>query len=367
MKKFLGLYFYVAFAGILSLNAQQREATISFKEEAFDFGTIKAADGSVSHVFDFTNTGSTPLIIQNVETSCGCTTPEWTKQPVLPGAKGFIKVSFNPEGRSGQIDKTITIKSNASKPAVYLKITGSIIPKALPVQDEFRFTMGDLRFKQSQINFSTIPPYANKTEKVEVINSGQTPTKISFVNVPAFLTVKSQPEVLQPNQKGVVIISYDAAKKNDWDFLIDYLFFSINGKQDPNYKLTITATIVEDYSKLTPQQLANAPKILFENTAYDFGSIKQGQKAEHEFKFKNEGKTNLKLRKISTSCGCTTTNPKDKEIKPGESSSITATFNSTGKVGMQNKVITIISNDPKKPSTTLLIKGMVEDQSTKTP
>jgi hypothetical protein len=363
MKKSFFLGFLVALT--LCGYSQQREASISFKEESFNFGSIKAADGPVNHVFEFTNTGSTPLIIQNVETSCGCTTPEWTKQPVLAGAKGHIKVSFNPEGRSGAIDKTITISSNATKSPVYLKITGSIIPKTLPVQDEYRYAVGDLHFKMSQVSFGTIKPEDTKNMKVDLINSGKEPVKLAFVNIPAFLTVKAEPETLQPNQKGTLTITYNAAKRNDWDFLIDYVYMSLNGKKDANYKLTITATIEDDYSKLTPEQIANAPIIVFDTTTHNFGNIKQGQKVEFDFKFKNTGKSTLKIRKISTSCGCTTIDPKDKEIKPGESSSIKAIFNSAGKYGTQNKSITIVTNDPKNFKSLLWLKGMVEEPTKK--
>jgi hypothetical protein len=343
--------------------SQEREATISFKEESHNFGAIKAADGPVSHVFEFTNTGSMPLIIKNVETSCGCTTPEWTKQPVLAGAKGIIKVSFNPEGRSGAIDKTITISSNASKSPVYLKITGSIIPKTLTVQDEYRFSTGDIRYKSSQISFGTLWPDQSKSEKVEIVNTGKAPVKILFLNVPSHLSVKAVPEVLQPDQKGVINITYNAKTKNDWDFLIDYVYMSLNGKKDSNYKLTITATIEENFSGMTPEQLANAPKVTFENTNFSFGNIKPGQKADYIFKFKNEGKSTLKIRKITTSCGCTTSESKDKEIKPGASSSIKALFNSEGKYGPQNKAITVITNDPKNSKIMLWMKGTIEDKS----
>ena len=342
--------------------SQQRDATISFTEESYNFGAIKAADGLVTHVFEFTNTGSMPLIIKNVETSCGCTTPEWTKQPVMAGAKGIIKVSFNPEGISGPIDKTITISSNASKSPVYLKITGSIVPKALPVQDEYRFATGDIHFKASQIGFNTIHPDQVKTEKVELINSGKDPIKIAFLNVPSYLTVKAVPEVLQPAQKGVINITYDGAKRNDWDFLIDYVYMSLNDKKDNNYKLTITATMEEDFSHLATEQLANAPKVVFENSSYTFGNIKPGQKVEYDFKLKNTGKSTLKIRKISTSCGCTTIVPKDKEIKAGQSSSIKAIFNSAGKYGPQNKSITVITNDPKNSKILLWLKGSIEDK-----
>jgi len=122
----------------------------------------------------------------------------------------------------------------------------------------------------------------------------------------------------------------------------------------------VSATLEEDFSVLTPAQLEKAPKIKFENVNFNFGSAKEGQKITNEYKFKNEGKSNLLLRKIITSCGCTTTSTKDMIIKPGESSAIKVIFDSSGKKGSQNKTVTVISNDPKSPNILLWIKGMVE-------
>jgi hypothetical protein len=124
--------------------------------------------------------------------------------------------------------------------------------------------------------------------------------------------------------------------------------------------LTITADIKEDFSKLTPAQLEKAPKISFENINYTFEKISEGSKVENDFKFTNTGKSDLLIRKLSTTCGCTTTAPKDMVIKPGASSSIKATFNTKGYKGSQNKTITVITNDPNSPQVTLWIKGTVE-------
>ena len=87
MKLYLSvLLFFIAF----SLSAQPK---ITFDKEQHDFGKVNEGDGAVSYDFTFKNTGTAPLIIQDVKTTCGCTTPEWTKQPIRPGATGFIKVT----------------------------------------------------------------------------------------------------------------------------------------------------------------------------------------------------------------------------------------------------------------------------------
>ena len=99
---------------------------ITFEEEIHDFGEIQ--EGQVAeHTFVFTNEGSGPLIISNASGSCGCTVPEWPRQPIAPGQKGQIKVSFNSSNRAGRQDKRVTLTTNAVPQTKVLNITSTVI------------------------------------------------------------------------------------------------------------------------------------------------------------------------------------------------------------------------------------------------
>ena len=106
-----------------------QEPVITFEKTEHDFGKINEADGRVSVVFEFKNEGMAPLVLSNVRASCGCTTPTWTKEPVEPGQTGSITVTYNPNGRPGRFQKTVTITSNASEATKKVYIKGEVIPK----------------------------------------------------------------------------------------------------------------------------------------------------------------------------------------------------------------------------------------------
>jgi hypothetical protein len=91
----------------------------------FDFGQIKVGI-PVSHEFTFTNSGTVPLIISSVQASCGCTVAEYTKDPILPGAKGLVKATFN-AASVGQFNKTVTVNSNTEGEAVQLTFKGEVV------------------------------------------------------------------------------------------------------------------------------------------------------------------------------------------------------------------------------------------------
>lgn len=110
--------------------ASLAEARIVFSsEKSHDFGTIKEDGGAVSVEFPFVNDGDTPLVIISATASCGCTQPKYPTEPIKPGKKGVIKVTYLPQGRPGEFDKLIKVRTNAKNgKKVSLKITGVVVP-----------------------------------------------------------------------------------------------------------------------------------------------------------------------------------------------------------------------------------------------
>ncbi|MCZ2357403.1 MAG: DUF1573 domain-containing protein [Bacteroidia bacterium] len=94
--------------------------------ETHDFGKITEGE-KVSHTFKIKNTGQNPLVINDVKPSCGCTTPNWTKDPIPPGNEGKIEVEFDSQGKSGNQSKTVTVTANADPKIKILKFTGEVV------------------------------------------------------------------------------------------------------------------------------------------------------------------------------------------------------------------------------------------------
>lgn len=103
------------------------KAKIEFEEKSKDFGDIFQGD-KVTHVFNFTNTGTEPLILSNVITSCGCTATEWPREPIAPGAKAAINATFNSRGKMGKQNKVITVVSNSSEGSARVSIISNVLP-----------------------------------------------------------------------------------------------------------------------------------------------------------------------------------------------------------------------------------------------
>ncbi len=144
MKKiFIALFLLVAFGtySFAQVEEAEKKATyimdedgnliettdpvMEFDLEKHDFGEVEEGP-KIEYQFKFTNVGKEPLIISNVKASCGCTTPEWPKEPIMPGEESFIKAVYNTKGRPGPFNKSITITSNAHTPTKRLFIKGAV-------------------------------------------------------------------------------------------------------------------------------------------------------------------------------------------------------------------------------------------------
>jgi len=140
MKKIILLSAFAMF-GIFNISAQTsvtgsltessingNSAIITFDKLVHDYGSItKGADGNCE--FTFTNTGKEPLILSNVSTTCGCTVPEWPKEPILPGKTGTIKVNYTKTNIIGNISKQVTVISNANNGNIVLSLKGVVVEK----------------------------------------------------------------------------------------------------------------------------------------------------------------------------------------------------------------------------------------------
>jgi hypothetical protein len=105
-----------------------KTTSVKFDELSYDWGTIAEGE-KMTHVFKFKNTGTNDMIISDAHGSCGCTVPEWPKEPIKPGKSSQIKVIFDSKGKAGDQNKSVTITANTEPSNVALMIKGKVTPK----------------------------------------------------------------------------------------------------------------------------------------------------------------------------------------------------------------------------------------------
>lgn len=138
MRVLASLFILFIGFGVVAQNADaekdQNGPKISFEEASYAFGDITQGD-VVTHVFNYENTGNEALVISNVRTSCGCTAPDWSREPLAPGETAELTIKFNSRGKMGMQNKIITITSNAVNSTEQVKITANVKPQVAQTED----------------------------------------------------------------------------------------------------------------------------------------------------------------------------------------------------------------------------------------
>ncbi len=334
---------------------------IKFESVVHDYGTIKEENGPQLAVFTFTNTGNEPLTLTSVRASCGCTASNYTKESVAPGAQGTVEATYNPANRPGKFAKSVSVTSNdPNQSTIVLTIKGDVTPKPKTKADYYPSKIGNLRFKTNHLAFQEMTNKQIKTDTLGFYNETKTAITIKGVkDLPDFLTVEIIPQTINHDEEGIIVITYNAEKRDDFGYVFDRFNIETSDTELPDKLIYISANINYDFSAMTEKQKARAPKIVFENEIYNYGQVKSGELVEYDFIFKNEGKDPLKILKTKPSCGCTGSEPELTTLKKGQTSKIHVKFNTAGRSGHQHHNITLHTNDPEKPVIVLYIQGEV--------
>ena len=184
-------------------------------------------------------------------------------------------------------------------------------------------------------------------------NTSNKPVTITKTEADPGFSVLPMKRLLQPKEESVIKVTIDGSQmKKDGYFYKQMKVFTdddpANAKQ-----FSISGTLEKTIQPEAKADPATAPKIKFETTKVNGGTIIEGEEFVYDFVFKNEGKGPLEIASAKASCGCTASTPKDKVVQAGDESRITATFRSRGRVGKNNKYITVKSNDPENPTVRL--------------
>ncbi len=196
--------------------AQVPSTQLAQHNRVHDFGQILEKNGVVSHTFTFTNTGKQPVIINGTHSGCGCTSTDFTKLPIKPGAKGHVTVTYNPAHRPGVFSKELVIFFNDKKNYTRIWVKGTVIPALRPVEEDHPYNFGrGLHTSRKVLPFGTISKgtsreitlfYANNTVKEMLLTFkvDENHPDLTFTN----------PGKLSANERGKMVFKYTASSNN---------------------------------------------------------------------------------------------------------------------------------------------------------
>jgi hypothetical protein len=369
MKKFnlsVLLFFVMA---VLSAQPQ-----IKFDNTTYDFGSIKEEGGKVTGRFEFSNVGNQDLKLERVQPGCGCTAANYTREPIPPGGRGFIDATYDPMGRPGSFHKHIKIftnqpvdsASNGGAPLMVF-IKGNVEKKPPTIYELAGYNEGSgkIRIKERIGRITTTNAQKSKYQFL-IKNFSTESSPIDFINLPKHITVETSfGKVLKPDQEGTITVIFDAGIKNQVGKFKEVIIVTCNDSLEKKIPLQLDMDVKEDFSKYTPKQLKEAPVIVSDNDAVDFGTQFTHQQAEKVITITNNGKTPLVIRQLIPSRPSYTVKMESMTINPGASAKLTITFIPRNLTGPHVATLDIVSNDPKNPVKTINLNAEVQPTPSK--
>lgn len=229
----------------MALQVALAQGKLNFVKESHDFGEVP--EGKIAtHEFEFVNTGNQPIVISNVQASCGCTTPFWTKEPVMPGKKGSIKASFNSSGRPGNFSKSITVTSNAAEPTKVLKFNGTVVGKdQMPtVTEEQKKNSATITYEKTAINLGRLEVGQTTTARFTVKNTGKSDLEVYDARTQVIYgsTWRLSKPTLKPGESATLEVTMTPRTKGELNETITVTSTDYN-----NYftKLSVKADVVD--------------------------------------------------------------------------------------------------------------------------
>lgn len=336
------------------------QGVLEIKKPEIVLKNVKADDQPTTVTYTVKNIGTQPVIISRIVPMTGLLKATWDRAPLAPGKTADIKISFVSAQMQEQFTYGVMVYSNARNNMETLKLSANIVDNPEKMDLLYKYSLDGIKFKKNNVQLGNIYTWQVVSDTLSFINARQDTTRVGILRTPHYIQAAVLPTVVAPGEQGKLIITYNAPKKNDYGYIYESVYLSINHDQGYRHRISVTGKLAEDFSKLSRKELANAPVATFDRKEINFGTIKPGEKANCDFILTNTGKTDLIIRKTRASCGCTAVAMGQYTIAPGESTTIRATFDSTGKSGHQYKTVTVITNDPQNPEATLNITGDIK-------
>ena len=355
--------FSTLFMALTAVAVMAQQPVITFEKTEHDFGKINEDGGRVSVVFEFKNEGMAPLVLSNVRASCGCTTPTWTKEPVEPGQTGSITVTYNPNGRPGRFQKTVTITSNATEPSVKVYIKGEVLPKAAKPENKYKIAVGELSMKEKVLDLGTIKKGEHKSGELEYANLTQADHNVELATNAADAHLINQVTLasVKPNETGKFIFSFETQDNKLYGPVETFAYVVVDGKRviNEDYKLTVKANIEEDFSALTIEEKQAAP-IIEVPGEFNAGKLAAGKVHKYVLTLKNIGVNPLEVRRaysVDERLVCKA----PKAIKSGKKGAINVTIDVRGlEPGAYSREVVVITNDYQNPTKKVRLNFTVE-------
>lgn len=323
-------------------------------ETEHDFGVFEEELGQVTCQMRMVNRSTEPIAISNVRVSCGCTTPEYPRTPILPGDTAIVSITYDANGRPGRFSKKVYVYTDTQRKT--LTISGVVIGHKSTLKSRYPISAGSLSLSDDHIFVGNLKRNKAKSVFLDAYNITTDTVIPQWIDIPSYLNIITKPQAIPPGEQVTFSFFVNASECPLWG--INEAFPRLVVGNDTT-SIATSVNVEEDFSKLTPGQRMKAPQIKIMSERVDFALFdRNSQQLSRQFKIKNDGQSTLHIRRLYTGVEGVTATTDKTEIKKGKEATVTVFVNPDKLPGdILNAYLTIISNDPENSQALIRIVG----------
>lgn len=338
------------------------DGIVEFDTNEFDFGFIKEADGIVNCSVSLKNISQEPITVFNITSTCSCTVPFWSKDPLNPGDSTDIKVSFNPYGYSGQVTKPILLYITGIEKPIELSIKTRVVP--LSIEEKYSIHFGPVFVSDTLINAGASHPGAQLIDKFTLANPSDQSISITYGDLPSVISILDYPDSLKSRQEADFVFSISA---DSMSLGYNSVQFSpiINGEP---YPVRIDYHTVIDNASASLIEVREGPNPRLSPSTELFTGAVYGTPAIFNLSISNRGSQPLVIYKadalsdadiflpgVITDWSCDT-------LGPGASGFVSITIDTSKfePYEMASFQVVLTTNSPLKPQTSVKVRGYID-------
>ena len=357
---FLALALLLVYAPTYAQKPQK--SALLFSNTTIDLGHIDEDGGAVASFFEAVNTSKNTIEVENIATTCGCTTAEYNKNIVESGEIFRFKVIFNPLNRPGRIDKQIFVKTLDAEEEICLNIIGYVNARARTVEELYPFDMGGgLRLKSNFHAFGYLEHGKSLVEHIGYVNTSNKAINIDIIyeHSSGLLDI-TLPQRIEAGASGDITLCYAISETSDTYGTAKDVIRLIVDHAESNYPLSAQVIVVDNFDNMDD---ISAPKLVISKNIIKFGDVNSPNEIlEQRLALKNEGGTPLKVRAIESSTRAVECDmERNMTIMAGEQTDVTVRLRAAHIEDVDNPLtarLSVITNDPMRPMQTVRVNAI---------
>jgi len=306
--------------------------------------------------FDITNAGNEPLVLKSVNSSCGCTSVEWPKNAIAPGASATLTAIYDAQ-MLGSFHKELEVMSNVGSEPTYLTFQGRVVSASTNYEGTFPIDMGVASLSTNVIEFDDVNRGDKPEAVIMVLNNSRTGYRPELMHLPSYLSASYHPELLAGGRVGRIVVRLDSERLKNYGLTETsiYLARKMGDKVSPENEIDVSAVLLPGFAHLTPEQMETAPHIQFSADSLQFALEKD--KETQTIMVSNTGQRPLNVRSVQVHGRGVNVKLSNRVIKPNKPAKLKVTvLADMVKNNKSTPRILLITDDPDNAKSVIPVK-----------